>query len=72
MIFSNSVECRCCRDMGITSVVFCGRDGGDAKGRADYCIIACGKQTSTIQEQHIVFAHTLCECVEFEMFHTPS
>lgn len=60
---------RRCREMNITSIVFCGRDGGDAVGIADYCVIACGKETSTIQEQHIVLAHTLCECVELEMFH---
>jgi D-sedoheptulose 7-phosphate isomerase len=59
---------RRCREMNIPSIVFCGRDGGDAKGLADYCIIACGKETSTIQEQHIVLAHTLCECVETAMF----
>jgi D-sedoheptulose 7-phosphate isomerase len=54
--------------MNIASIAFCGRDGGDAGGLADYCIIACGSETSTIQEQHIVLAHTLCECVEMEMF----
>lgn len=59
---------RRCREMGVPSIVFCGRDGGDAKGLADYCIIACGTETSTIQEQHIVLAHTLCECVETEIF----
>lgn len=59
---------RRCRDMGMTSIVFCGRDGGDARDLADYCIIACGKETSTIQEQHIVLAHTLCECVETAIF----
>jgi D-sedoheptulose 7-phosphate isomerase len=57
-----------CRRMGITSVLFCGRDGGDAKPLADYCILAEGNYTGTIQEQHIVFAHTLCECVEKELF----
>lgn len=57
--------------MGMTSIVFCGRDGRDARGLADYCIIACGTETSTIQEQHIVLAHTLCECVEMEMFRKP-
>jgi D-sedoheptulose 7-phosphate isomerase len=57
-----------CREMGITSIVFCGRDGGPAKPLADYCVIACGAETSTIQEQHIVLAHTLCECVETAMF----
>jgi D-sedoheptulose 7-phosphate isomerase len=59
---------RRCREMGLVSIVFCGRDGGDARSLADYCIIACGKETSTIQEQHIVLAHTLCECVETKAF----
>jgi D-sedoheptulose 7-phosphate isomerase len=59
---------RRCREMDLTSLVFCGRDGGDAKVLADYCILACGTDTSTIQEQHIVLAHTLCECVEMELF----
>lgn len=53
-----------CRELGIPSIVFCGRDGGIAKSLADYCIIAPGDATSTIQESHIVLAHTLCECVE--------
>lgn len=57
-----------CRTMGIATIVFCGRDGGHAKSLADYCIIASGSETSTIQEQHIVLAHTLCECVESAMF----
>jgi D-sedoheptulose 7-phosphate isomerase len=57
-----------CRAMGIPSIVFCGRDGGPAKALADHCIIAPGTATSTIQEMHIVLAHTLCECVEVAMF----
>lgn len=57
-----------CRTMGVPSVVFCGRDGGAAKVLADYCIVAPGAATSTIQEVHIVLAHTLCECVEAAMF----
>jgi D-sedoheptulose 7-phosphate isomerase len=57
-----------CRTRGITSIVFTGRDGGKVKPMADYCIIASGKETSTIQELHIVLAHTLCECVEVELF----
>lgn len=57
-----------CRTMGVPSIVFCGRDGGQAKAMADYSIIAPGIATSTIQELHIVLAHTLCECVEVAMF----
>lgn len=57
-----------CRNMGIPSIVFCGRDGGAAKAMADHAIVAPGIATSTIQELHIVLAHTLCECVEVAMF----
>ncbi len=53
-----------CRELNIPSIVFCGRDGGTAKSLADYCIIAPGDATSTIQELHIILAHTLCGCVE--------
>ena len=57
-----------CRTMGVPSIVFCGREGGAAKALADYCIVAPGTATSTIQEVHIVLTHTLCECVEAAMF----
>jgi D-sedoheptulose 7-phosphate isomerase len=57
-----------CRLLKIPSIVFCGRDGGAAKELADYCILAPGIATSTIQELHILLAHTLCECVEGAMF----
>lgn len=57
-----------CRSLSVPSIVFCGRDGGEAKPLADFCIIAPGTITSTIQEIHIVLAHTLCECVESAIF----
>jgi len=57
-----------CKSIGIPSIVFCGRDGGKAKDIADFTIIAPGKLTSTIQELHIILAHTLCESVEEAMF----
>jgi D-sedoheptulose 7-phosphate isomerase len=56
-----------CADLGIPSIVFCGHEGGKAKLLTDYCIVAPGMATSTIQELHIIFAHTLCECVEAAM-----
>ena len=56
------------RSLGIPSIIFCGHDGGPAKALADYPIIAPGIATSTIQELHIVLAHTLCESVEIAMF----
>jgi len=57
-----------CREKGIPTIVFTGRDGGPAREKADYCIIAPGTATSTIQEVHIVLAHTLCEYVEQIIF----
>ena len=57
-----------CRTMAVTSIAFCGRNGGPALALADYCIIVPGTATSTIQELHIVLAHTLCECVERAIF----
>jgi len=57
-----------CRSLGIPSIVFCGHDGGPARALADHCIIATGAATSTIQELHIVLAHSLCECVEAALF----
>lgn len=56
-----------CREMGITSIVFTGKDGGVAKAFADYCVVVPGQETGTIQELHIVLAHTLCECIETEV-----
>ncbi|KQO79879.1 phosphoheptose isomerase [Rhizobium sp. Leaf262] len=57
-----------CKRLGITSIVFCGNDGGMAKEKADYCIIAPGETTGAIQEIHIVLAHSLCGCVENVIF----
>ena len=57
-----------CRSLAIPSIVFCGHDGGAAKLMADFAVVAPGLATSTIQEIHIVLAHTLCECVEVAMF----
>jgi D-sedoheptulose 7-phosphate isomerase len=57
-----------CKAQSLPSIVFCGRDGGPARTLADYCIIADGVDTGTIQELHIVLAHSMCECVESAMF----
>ena len=59
-----------CRRMEIPSIVLTGRSGGRARALADHCLVAPGTATSTIQELHIVMAHTLCECVEAALFET--
>jgi D-sedoheptulose 7-phosphate isomerase len=56
-----------CRRLGIPTLLFTGRDGGPARALADHSIAAPGTATSSIQEVHIVLAHTLCECVEAEV-----
>ena len=57
-----------CRAMGIPSIVFSGFAGGKCAGLADWCLIVPGGETALIQELHIVLAHTLCACVEGELF----
>ena len=57
-----------CKSKNIKTIVFSGRDGGQVKSVADYCIIVPGVLTSTIQELHILLAHTLCESVEAALF----
>jgi D-sedoheptulose 7-phosphate isomerase len=52
------------RAKGAKTVLFAGHDGGPAAALADHVLIVPGSRTSTIQELHIVLAHSLCECVE--------
>lgn len=59
-----------CRDIGIPSIVFSGYQGGEAKSRADFCVLVPGEATHTIQELHIVLAHVLCAAVERAMFYS--
>lgn len=56
-----------CKELGFPTILFAGRDGGEAGSLADYTILAQGRDTRVIQEQHIVFAHALCACVEDEL-----
>ena len=57
-----------CRKLGIPSILFSGRGGGKAKELSDVCVTATGSDTSTTQEVHMVLYHSLCGCVENEMF----
>ena len=57
-----------CKSLNIPSIVFTGHDGGKVAQIAEHCILVTGEETATIQELHIVLAHTLCQCVEAEIF----
>lgn len=57
-----------CKSLNIPSIVFTGHDGGKVAQIAEHCILVTGEETATIQELHIVLAHSLCQCVEAEIF----
>jgi D-sedoheptulose 7-phosphate isomerase len=57
-----------CKQAGVKSIVFTGFGGGAAAELADYALIVPGDRTSTIQELHIVLAHSICESVELALF----
>lgn len=57
-----------CNEMNVPSVLFTGKDGGDAKSLATYTIIAPGESTAIIQEIHLLMEHTLCQSVEIDLF----
>ena len=61
-----------CKAQNIPSIIFTGHNGGQVKSISDYCIVSPGARTSTIQELHILLAHTLCEAVEHEIFFNKS
>ncbi|AJP74810.1 D-sedoheptulose-7-phosphate isomerase [Sphingomonas hengshuiensis] len=55
------------REMGITTIGFLGRDGGQIKALSDYAIIVPSDVTARIQEAHILIGHTLCGLVEQQL-----
>ena len=52
------------KEMGIHSIVFTGKDGGNINGKADIAITIPSDDTQRIQEGHILCGHILCELVE--------
>ncbi|HTL71010.1 MAG TPA: D-sedoheptulose 7-phosphate isomerase [Candidatus Eisenbacteria bacterium] len=49
------------RELGLSTIVFSGRSGGELKGKADLELIVPSQKTSRIQETHILVGHILCE-----------
>lgn len=50
--------------IGMTSVGFLGRDGGQLQGLCDHAIVVPSDVTARIQESHILIGHTLCGLIE--------
>jgi D-sedoheptulose 7-phosphate isomerase len=55
------------KELGLSTIVLSGRDGGKMKGLADISIVIPTQKTSRIQECHIMIGHILCERID-ELF----
>ena len=51
---------------GVKTVALLGKDGGKAKGRADFELIVGSGDTARVQEAHTLILHALLEVVERE------
>lgn len=56
-----------CREIGATSILLSGRDGGPAKALATHSIIVPGANTANIQECHLVLYHSICYLLELAL-----
>lgn len=55
---------KACKEVGATSILLSGHEGGKAVKISDHAIIAPGATTAQIQEAHIVIYHNLCYLLE--------
>jgi len=56
------------KNMGITTVAFVGRDGGEMAKIADIALVVPSDSTPRIQESHILIGHIICDVIEKELF----
>ena len=52
------------KDLGVKTIAFLGKDGGQAKSIADLAIVIPSDSTARIQEAHILIGHILCNLIE--------
>lgn len=52
------------KEIGMTTVSFLGKGGGDLRTSAEYTLIVPGVTTARIQELHLLVIHAICEEVE--------
>lgn len=57
------------RELGVHTIAFLGRDGGDTRGIADVELLVPGALSARIQEGHKLLLHTLCELVDQKLGH---
>jgi D-sedoheptulose 7-phosphate isomerase len=56
------------KEQGMVTIVFTGKDGGEALRMADYGLHVNATSAPRIQETHITAGHIICELVERELF----
>jgi D-sedoheptulose 7-phosphate isomerase len=50
--------------LGVKTVALLGKDGGEARGKADEELIVASSDTARIQEAHTLILHALLETIE--------
>lgn len=55
-------------DIGLTTIGFTGKNGGDMHNICDILIKIPSDDTARIQEGHILIGHIICQLIEEEMF----
>jgi D-sedoheptulose 7-phosphate isomerase len=56
------------RELGVFTVGFTGKGGGEMKGHCDVLIEIPSENTPRIQECHMIIGHSICELVEQSLF----
>lgn len=59
------------KKMGMTTVGFTGKDGGDIAKIVDFSIHVSSNSTARVQETHITAGHAICEMVDIKLFQKP-
>jgi D-sedoheptulose 7-phosphate isomerase len=59
------------KKMGLITVAFTGKDGGDIAKIVDFSIHVSSSSTARIQETHITAGHAICELVDIKLFQKP-
>ncbi|HNZ64960.1 MAG TPA: D-sedoheptulose 7-phosphate isomerase [Smithella sp.] len=59
------------KKLGLVTVAFTGKDGGDIAKVADFSINVSSNVTARIQETHITAGHAICELVDIKLFQKP-
>jgi len=56
------------KEIGLLTVGFSGKDGGELSKLADHCFVVKSFSTPRIQEVHITLGHVLCDFIEKYLF----